>query len=108
MQIKDIYEVDRDDYTSFLSSIKKDCSITEFDYDSNGEPCAKHIFSKDKIRHFASCVNDREKVKYYIIDLPLAEESQPVKGVLKIELTTPEQVQTFFDILNKARRENND
>ena len=46
---------------------------------------------------------------YFIFNMPEDNERIAPKPVMKVTLETKEEVQTFFDILNKIQRgENND
>ena len=107
--IDDVYEVTREDYTNFLSQIKAACKDTKI-VGKEGPYTEINTFSVDGARHFATRTitsiknEDRSEEKYYIIDMPLTEESLPPKVIRKITLETKEEVQTFLDILAKIQR----
>ena len=107
--IDDVYEVTREDYINFLSQIKAACKDTKI-VGKEGPYTEINTFSVDGARHFATRTitsiknEDRSEEKYYIIDMPLTEESLPPKAIRKITLETKEEVQTFLDILAKIQR----
>ena len=103
----DIYEVSRDDYVGFLQQIKKECRDVQI-Y-GRGEDCTEiKTYSKDNKRHFATrIIQDGCPERYFIIDMPLPSERSKPKAIKKITLETQEEVQTFFNILSKVIKENN-
>ena len=99
-----IYEVTRDEYAGFIGGLKKDACEVEQIYDEH--MTIMKIKSKARGTHFCTRVIPDDDVEhYYIFNMPLAEESVPNKPVLKISLDTKEDVQAFFDVLNKLQQE---
>ena len=104
----DIYEVEHRDYIGFLDRLKTNCyteqqhQIDDFNY---------QIIKISKLTHNILCKKkmtlDKEKQyveieKYYIINLPEAEELREPKRKLHIELKTKDQLQAFFKILSEC------
>ena len=99
-----IYEVERDEYAGFIGQLNKekctveqlqesDFTIIKIKSKKTGTHLCTRIISKDEIEH------------YYIFNMPENEERQAGRPVRKITLETPEEVQTFFDILSKVTKE---
>ena len=100
----DIFEVTRDEYAGFIGGLKKDVCDVEQCYEED----MTIIKIKSKLRdvHLSTRIIPKEGAEhYYIFNLPLAEESIPNKPVLKVNLETKEEVQAFFDALNKLQLE---
>ena len=99
----DVYEVERDEYAGFVSGLKKEvCEVEE-----GLEKGMKYIKIRSKLRDVHLCTRfifDDGTERYYIFNMPTAEESVPVKPVLKITLDTREAVQEFFDALSKVQK----
>lgn len=102
--IDEIYEVGRDEFVGFLKQLKRDCVCITSDNDG------LLYTSIDKKRTFAALVNNTndDSYKYYVIDMPLPEERIAAKPIRKITLETQEEVQAFFDILNRLKEKEND
>ena len=99
-----IYEVTRDEYAGFIGGLKKDACEVEQIYDEH--MTIMKIKSKARGVHFCTrIIPDDDVEHYYIFNMPLTEESIPNKPVLKISLDTKEDVQAFFDVLNKLQQE---
>lgn len=97
-----IYEVSRDEYAGFISGLKKDVCDVEQYYESN----MTIIKIKSKLRDVHLCtriIPEDDIEHYYIFNMPTAEESVPSKPVMKVTLETKEEVQAFFDALNKIQ-----
>lgn len=100
-----IYEVTRDEYAGFIGGLKKDVCDVEQYYENN--MTIIKIRSKLRNVHFCTRIIPEDDIEhYYVFNMPLAEESVPNKPVMKINLETKEEVQAFFDALNKLQREN--
>jgi len=49
--------------------------------------------------------DDNESIKYYIYELPPASDRIAAKPIHKITLETRDEVQAFFNILNKIKND---
>ena len=112
MEEKEIFEVNRDEYKSFVEQINPEYrdlqikKIDQFHY-------AARIYSKINNKCLCSRVYDireenRDEEKYYIINLPLKKESIIPQPKIQIELTTSKEVQTFIDALNRLKKVQHD
>ena len=101
----DIYEVNRDDYVGFNSQIKQECKDTEISHLDN--LTIIKVISKNTGKHLCSRIISDTEEHYYIFNMPEDCERQPGQPIKKITLETKEEVQTFFNILSKAIKENN-
>ena len=103
-----IYEVTRDEYAGFIGQLNKQmCDVEQFFED--GITIMK-IKSKATGMHFCTRIIPEDDIEhYFIFNMPADNERIAPKPVRKVTLETKEEVQTFFDILNKIQRgENND
>ena len=100
----DIYEVTRDEYAGFIGQLNKQmCDVEQ--YFENNLTIMK-IKSKKTGTHFCTRIIPEDDIEhYYIFNMPLPEESLPAKPVMKVTLETKEEVQNFFDALNKLQQE---
>ena len=111
---ENIFEVSRDEYKSFVKTIKNDSRrVEEFMLDKDHK--AIRIFSKktgkcltSRVTHLNSNETEHEPEKYYIFEIPDDDELLPPTPHVKIELKTKEEVQAFFDNLKKLQNNNND
>ena len=99
-----IYEVDRDDYVGFISQLNKNMMDVEQYYEQN---CSiLKIKSKNTGTHLCTrIIPSDESEHYYIFNMPTDEERIEPKPVLKITLNDKDEVQKFFNILNKLQQE---
>ena len=99
-----IYEVDRDEYVGFIGQINKqmmdveqffeeDLTILKVKSKATGTHLCTRIIPKDGEPH------------YYVFNMPADNERVKPKPVMKITLDTREEVQHFFDALNKLELE---
>ncbi len=103
----DIYEVSRDEYAGFIAQLNKDKCTVEQLYEDN--KTLFKIFSKSTGTHLTTrIISDNGLEHYYIFNMPLDEERIPAKPVQKITLETKEEVQAFFNILNKLQEKKHD
>lgn len=104
--IDEKYEVSRDEYVGFIKQIPIEARDTEI-INKGDSYTEVHTYSKDKVRHFAARIIDKKEdeveEKYYVIDFPLDEERCAPQVVRKITLETKEEVQAFFNALNKIK-----
>lgn len=99
-----IYEVERDEYVGFIGQLNKTMMNVEQQYLEDAT--VMKIKSKQTGLHLCTRIipEDGEE-HYYIFNMPLDEERVKPKPVMQIKLDTKEQVQTFFDALNKLQQE---
>ena len=98
----DIQEVDRDDYAGFIGQLNK----TMMDVEQIYEEHITRISIVSKKTNTLLCtriITDEGEEKYFIYNMPLEEERIAPKPVMKITLDSKEQVQAFFDALNKLQ-----
>lgn len=104
---KSIYEVERDEYVGFVNQLNKEMMDTEQYYEKD-----LHIIKvrskKTGIHLCTRIITDDGPSHYYVFNMPLEEERIEPKPVMKITLDTKEEVQAFFDALNKLQGEKND
>lgn len=105
----EIYEVTRDEFKGFIDQLKSNCFVYE-EYGFEDGPDETHeikITSSDGKRHFASIkqFSKNEDVHYYVYEMPRDDERNPPKPIRKITLESPEEVQAFFEVLNKIHKE---
>lgn len=99
---KEIYQVERDDYVSFVNQIKPGCG--DLKIVENNDYTIANIYSKKTDVLLCGREIPKEEDKetlYYIYNMPENDERCPAKPVRKITLETKEEVQAFFDILSK-------
>jgi len=102
-----IYEVTRDEYAGFISQLNK--SMCEIDKSYQEDMTIIKISSKTTGIHFTTrIIPESGEEHYYVFNMPLPEERVAPKPVQKITLKTQEEVQAFFDILNKIQEKEND
>ena len=104
---KSIYEVERDEYVGFVNQLNKEMMDTEQYYERD-----LHIIKvrskKTGIHLCTRIITDDGPSHYYVFNMPLEEERIEPKPVMKITLDTKEEVQAFFNALNKLQGERND
>ncbi len=105
---KEFYEVNRNDYKEFISTIKSDCRDIRIENISDVRQAA-NVYSKKTNKLLCGReynIQDVERMpeKYYIYSTPDAEESVPARGKIQITLETKEEVQKFFDYLSKQEK----
>jgi len=99
-----IYEVERDDYAGFIGQLNKEMMDVEQFYEENAT--IMKIISKATGQHLCTrIIPDEGEEHYYVFNMPLPEERVAPKSVLKIILDDKEQVQNFFNALNKMQQE---
>lgn len=100
-----IYEVERDEYVTFLGQLDKNqMDIEEYALE---ETYIIKIISKNTNAHLCTRIinNESGEEKYYIFNYPEADERIEPKPVMQVALETKEEVQAFFDALNKLQKE---
>ncbi len=104
---KSIYEVGRDEYAGLIGSMKIECFDMEKDYQENQTFIRLRSKKTGKLIT-ERIINDDSPEQYYIFELPDNEERQAPKKIRQYKLETKEEVQAFFDILNKLQKKEND
>ena len=102
-----IYEVTRDEYAGFIGQLNKEkCDVEQF-YENN--MTIIKIRSKATNTHFCTRIipEDGEE-HYYVFNMPADDERVVPKPVMKVTLDTKEEVQAFFNALNKLQKEKKD
>lgn len=98
-----IYEVERNDYVAFLGQLKKDCADLE-KYETEEETIVKLVSIKTG-KHLTTRIIPKEGDEhYFIFNYPDSDERTEPKPVRQITLETKEEVQHFFDALNKIQK----
>ena len=102
-----IYEVERDDYVGFIGQLNKQMMDVKQAYKDNSNVLS--IYSKNTGKHLCTRIISQDGTeKYYVINMPEDNECVAPKRVLQIKLETKEEVQAFFDALNKIQKEKKD
>lgn len=105
-----MFEVERDDYIAFIGQLdKQKMDLEEYAYkDCN----FLKIISKKTGTHLSTRViyhgEDEGKEQYFIFSYPDADERITPKPVWQLKLESKEEVQTFFNILNKMQEKKNE
>lgn len=113
MNENSIYEVTREDYKGFVSSINPECRTVE-EKRVGINHIATKIFSKKTGKCLCSRLTsdadygEHEPERYYIFEMPEPEERIPPKPVVRVQLTTKEQVQKFFDYIAQHKEQKNE
>lgn len=106
---KEIFEVTRSDYKSFIERLIKGVIFTEEEIiDENTRQM--NVFSKktNKLlcgREYSKLENVKEK--YYIFEYPDSDEWTDAIPRVKVVLETPEEVQSVLEAFKKMREEQN-
>ena len=99
-----IYEVERDDYVGFIGQLNKQMMDVEQAYKDDSNVLS--IYSKATGKHLCTRIISQDVTeKYYVINMPEDNERIAPKRVRQIKLETKEEVQAFFDALNKIQKE---
>ena len=101
-----IYEVERDQYAGFIGQLNKQMMDVEQFYESN--MTVMKIKSKNTGKLLCTRLIPEDDVEhYYIFNMPEDNERIAPKPVMKITLENKEEVQSFFNALNKIQSEAN-
>ena len=99
----EIFEVSRDEYAGFLRQINVKTLDTEINHAD--DLTVIKVYSKTSGKHLCSrIVTEDGPEYYYIFNMPPDEDRTARKKVAKITLNTQEEVQAFFDVLNKLSK----
>lgn len=101
----EIYAVERDDYAAFIGQLNK--NLMDVVEKRDEDTLTLQIFSQKTNKHLCSRVITLEdgNEEYFIFNYPDSDERIAPKPVMKITLETKEEVQEFFNILNKIELE---
>lgn len=101
-----IYEVSRDEYVGFIGQINPKC-IHYQDTETDTYNIREIFSNKTNQLLCKQCVphSDQNVEVFYVYTMPDDDERQPPKVVRKITLNEREDVQAFFDILNKIQKD---
>ena len=101
-----IYEVEREEYKTFLDQLDKTKMHTEESWLEQVH--IVKIISNKTNKHLSSRVSDAEleEEHYFIFNYPDNDERVVPKPVLKINLESREEVQDFLNALAKLQKEN--
>ena len=100
-----IYEVSRDEYAGFIGQLNKQMMDVEQYYES--EMTIIKIKSKTTGHYLCTrVIPDNDIEHYFVFNMPEDEERIAPKPVLKVNLETQEEVQTFFNALGKIQGAN--
>lgn len=102
-----IYEVERDDYVGFIGQLNKQMMDVEQAYKNDCNIIS--IYSKATGKHLCTRIINQDGTEtYYVVNMPEDNERVSPKAVRQIKLETKEEVQAFFDALNKIQKEKKD
>lgn len=100
----DIYEVTRDEYAGFIGQLNKQMMDVEQLYQE--DMTIVKIKSKNTGIHLCTRIIPEEgEEHYFVFNMPADDERITPKPVLKITLNDKEEVQAFFNALNKLQQE---
>ena len=100
---KEIFSVTRDDYVGFLDQIRPDCRKIDRVEDDNGTTLNVYSIKTNKLRCSRYVPKEDGIEEFYVIEMPDDDERCAPRPKQKIVLETREEVQAFFDILNKIQ-----
>ena len=99
-----IYEVERDDYVGFIGQLNKQMMDVEQFFEEN--MTFMKIRSKKTGKHLCTrIISEEGEEHYYVFNMPEDDERVPPKPVMKVTLNSKEEVQAFFDAINKMQLE---
>lgn len=98
------FEVDRDWYVSFIGQLNKSMMDVEQSYFEDISVLKVRSKKTGKLLCTRMITNDNNEF-YYIFEMPDDDERVEPKPVMKITLDDRNDVQAFFDILNKIQKE---
>ena len=102
-----IYEVDRDEYAGFIGQLNKQMMDVEQYYENN-MTIMKIKSKKTGTLLCTRSIPDDDIEHYFVFNMPEDDERIIPKPILKITLNDKEDVQNFFNILNKLQQEKKD
>ena len=101
----DIYEVDKEEYKTFLGQL--DATKTHIEESWVEQLHIIKIISNKTNTHLCSriCDAELEEEHYFIFNYPDSDERITPKPVLKINLNSREEVQEFLNAISKLQKE---
>lgn len=101
-----IYEVDKEDYKTFIRQLDPDKMYTEEEWAEQLH--ITKIKSKRTDTYLCGRVGDaeHEEEHYFIFNYPEDNERIPIRPVCQIHLETREEVQAFLNALSTLQKEN--
>lgn len=101
---KEIYQVERDEYVGLVREMKTSCFDMEKEYSDDGIHI-KLVSKRTGQTMTERIIDEEQNETYYIYVLPENDERMASKKIRRYCLESKEEVQTFFDILNKLQQE---
>lgn len=101
---KEIYQVGRDEYVGLIGEMKTSCFDMEKEYSSDGIHI-KLVSKRTGETMTERIIDEEQNETYYIYVLPENNERAAPKKIRRYCLESKEEVQTFFNILNKLQQE---
>ena len=99
-----IYEVERNEYVGFIGQLNKQMMDVEQCYEQ--DLTILKIKSKTTGKHLCTRIITSEGPEYYyVFNMPEDNERIPPKPVMQVNLTSKEEVQAFFNAINKMQLE---
>lgn len=106
--MNEIYQVERDEYAGLVRELR----TTQFDMEKEYKEDGTHIRLRSKKTGkiiTERIIDEDQNETYFIFELPDNDERLASKRIRRYNLETKEEVQAFFDILNKIQKgEQND
>ena len=99
----EIYKVTRDEYVGFLHQIKADC-MTATEENLLNDRYIKTYSKKTGTHLCTRIIRDDGEEFYFVFNMPEDDERKPAPAIRQMTLETREQVQDFFNALNKIQR----
>ena len=100
-----IYEVERDDYVGFIGQLNKEMMDIEHYALEADKTFIIKVKSKNTGVHLCSRIVNDDGDHYFVFNMPADNERIAPKPVMKVTLENKEEVQAFFDALNKLQLE---
>lgn len=100
---KEIYQVERDEYAGLVREMKTSCFDMEKEHKDDGTHI-KLVSKKTGKLITERIIDDDQNETYFIFDLPDNDERLASRKIRQYHLETKEEVQSFFDILNKIQK----
>lgn len=99
----EIYKVERNEYAGLIGEMKTDCFDMEKSYEND---CTIIKLVSKRTGHIMTkrIIDADQNETYYIYELPADNERLAPKKIRQYQLESKEEVQAFFDILNKIQK----
>ena len=96
---KEIYEVERDEFTGFKDQLKMSCIQSEIKNEEDKQVENFYSITTGALLCARECDRDTGDFKYYVYNMPEDDERKPAPRKRLIELQTREEAQKFFDYI---------